>query len=584
MRSEEESFTDPSLKIKCFCGIFFHKFEVFSSPSLRALLMYCEYYDFSEKPFTVTPNPRFIFLSKNHQEAFAHLLYGIDNHAGFIELTGEVGTGKTTVLRTLLGQLDEKNYRTALIFNPCLSATELLRGINREFGIPSEGLSDAALLRELNRFLVEEKSAGRTVSLVIDEAQNLEPSVLEQIRLISNLETDTDKLIQIVLAGQPELGRLLEKPELRQLAQRITVRFHLRPMDYDDTRAYIRHRLNVAGCGLSVQFAPAALKRVFRYSGGIPRLINILCDRSLLVGYGEEQRNITRSLVNSAIGEIRRERCRRKPGLWKWAVVAGFAAVVLPCFFYILYQKAGVWPLHIKGWFDNGVVSADPDSTANQDGVGKSLAVLGEKESFLKSFNTLAKLWGAGTVREFRGKDPASEMDELARRRGMRVILLKGDMKTLASADTPALLEFRLPGRAGRRFLALTGLEGDRLIIEPSLSGRSSFSFDDLKIFWSGRAYILWKNIHGIPLLAVSGDKGPQIALLQKMLVKAGFYKGMQSGVYDKATTDAVRSFQRAKGLVPDGKVGEKTLFFLYRDGERLEVPRLVRKKGEHKV
>src|SRR5512136_2325630 len=189
--------------------------------------MYCEFYGFKEKPFTVTPNPRFMFLSKNHKEAFAHLLYGIDNHAGFIVLTGEVGTGKTTVLRTLLVQFDTTAIRSALILNPCLSALELLRAINREYAIPWEGLSAQELLEALNRFLLEEKKEGRTVVLVIDEAQNLEPQVLEQIRLISNLETETDKLIQIVLAGQPELAEILGKPELRQLRQRVTVRFHL---------------------------------------------------------------------------------------------------------------------------------------------------------------------------------------------------------------------------------------------------------------------------------------------------------------------------------------------------------------------
>ncbi len=546
--------------------------------------MYCEFYDFTEKPFTVTPNPRFIFLSKNHQEAFAHLLYGIDNHAGFIELVGEVGTGKTTVLRTLLGQLDENKYRTALIFNPCLSATELLRSINREFGIPSEGLSDAALLQELNLFLAKEKSAGRTVTLVIDEAQNLEPSVLEQIRLISNMETDTDKLIQIVLAGQPELGRLLEKPELRQLSQRITVRYHLRPMDYDDSKAYIRHRLGVAGCGLSVQFAPSALQRIYRYSGGVPRLINILCDRSLLVGYGEGQRKITRSLVNTAIGEIARRRGRRKPGLWKWSVAAGLTALTLSCLFYILYQGPGVSPFHLTGRPDDRFVSTGTDSATTLDGVGKSLALLGEKESFLHSFNAVSRLWSVRTIREFQGMNPASEMDDLARRRGLRVILLTGDLKTLAYADTPALLEFRLPGNAGKRYLAITGLEGDRLQVEPSLSGHSSCRFEDLKIFWSGRAYIFWKNSREIPLLSVPGDKSPKIALLQKMLEEAGFYKGVLTGVYDKATTAAVQSFQRSKGLTPDGKTGEKTLFFLYRHDDGSDVPRLIRKKGDRKV
>src|SRR6185369_8147352 len=193
--------------------------------------MYLDFYGFSETPFSLSPNPRLIFFSKTHKEAFALLLYGINKRYGFIELTGEVGTGKTTVLRTLLGQLDDEKYRTALIFNPSLSAGDLMRAINREFGIPCQSANIAELIGELNRFLLVENSAGRTVVLIIDEAQNLAPDVLEQIRLISNLETDTAKLIQIILAGQPELGRLLEKPELRQINQRIALRYNLHPLD-----------------------------------------------------------------------------------------------------------------------------------------------------------------------------------------------------------------------------------------------------------------------------------------------------------------------------------------------------------------
>src|SRR5512133_158457 len=250
--------------------------------------MYCNYYAFREKPFNITPNPRFIYLSKHHKEAFAHLLYGINGHAGFIELTGEVGTGKTTVLRTMLEQLDENSYRTALILNPCISAIELLRNINRELGIPHAGLENGALLDELNRFLLQQHSESRTIVLVIDEAQNLAPQVLEQIRLISNLETQTDKLIQIVLAGQPELQELLEKKELRQLAQRITVSYHLLPMDLADTGSYIEHRLQVAAGKGKIVFTPGAVRRIYSYSKGSPRLINIACDRSLLIGYADE--------------------------------------------------------------------------------------------------------------------------------------------------------------------------------------------------------------------------------------------------------------------------------------------------------
>lgn len=269
--------------------------------------MYCEFFGFAEKPFTITPNPRFIFLSKNHKEVFAHLLYGVRSHCGFIEITGEVGTGKTTALRTLLNQLESESYRLAFIFNPSLSALELLRSINAEFGIESTVRSAGELLSALYNFLLRENAAGRTVVLVIDEAQNLQPAVLEQIRMLSNLETETDKLIQIILVGQPELGAMLERTELRQLSQRITVRYHLRPMDFDDARAYIGHRLEVAGSRTAGLFTPRAMKRIFRYSRGYPRLINILCDRSLLIGYTENSREITVSMVDTAIRELQRQ-------------------------------------------------------------------------------------------------------------------------------------------------------------------------------------------------------------------------------------------------------------------------------------
>lgn len=296
--------------------------------------MYCEYYGFKEKPFTVTPNPRFVFLSKNHKEAFAHLLYGIDNHAGFIVLTGEVGTGKTTVLRSLLVQFDHATIRSALILNPCLSAPDLLRSINREFGIAWEGLNVQDLLDTLNRFLLAETEAGRTAALVIDEAQNLEPQVLEQIRLISNLETETDKLIQIVLAGQPELAELLRKPELRQVGQRIAVRYHLTAMDFDDTRTYIEHRLEVAGGWRAATFSRAALKKIFRYSGGIPRLINIVCDRALLIGYIDDSREISGPMAARAIAEVRDNRSRGRISRLAWGIV--LAATVAATAIYFL--------------------------------------------------------------------------------------------------------------------------------------------------------------------------------------------------------------------------------------------------------
>jgi len=266
--------------------------------------MYCTFYGFRESPFTITPNPRFLFMSAQHREAFAHLLYAVESRAGFIELTGEVGTGKTTLLRTFLNRLDSEGHRTALIFNPCLSSLELLTSINREFGLPYENGSRMELLQILNGFLLEQKAAGRSVVLVMDEAQNLSPEVLEQIRLISNLETETDKLIQIVLSGQPELLSLLAREELRQLNQRITVRYHLLPMGFDSTRRYIDHRMELAGRFRAAEFTSAALKRIFRFSGGVPRLVNIACDRALLIGFTEEERVISGRMAAQAISEL----------------------------------------------------------------------------------------------------------------------------------------------------------------------------------------------------------------------------------------------------------------------------------------
>ena len=259
--------------------------------------MYTHYFGYSENPFTLTPNPRFIFLSNKHKEAFAHLLYGIDNHHGFIKLVGEVGTGKTTLLRTLLGQLGEDKYRTALIFNPCISGIELLRSINHEYGIRSDYDNVSDLLSTLNQFLLAENGQGHTVVLVIDEAQNLQPEVLEHIRLISNLETENDKLIQIILAGQPELKALLKKSELRQLNQRIAVRYTLKPMTREETGRYIRHRTDRASETGGEFFSSNAILPIHLYTGGNPRMINILCDRALLVAYSNEQRVITASTV-----------------------------------------------------------------------------------------------------------------------------------------------------------------------------------------------------------------------------------------------------------------------------------------------
>src|SRR5210317_1069334 len=266
--------------------------------------MYESFFAFKEKPFSLTPNPRFLFLSKTHNEVYAHLIYGIEHRTGFVEVTGEVGTGKTTILRTLLSHLDEDRYRVAFIFNPKLTAFELLRNINREFGVADDGLSNPDLIQSLNKFLLAENAAGRTPILVIDEAQNLSGEVLEQIRLLSNLETENDKLIQVVLVGQPELRQHLSDHSLRQLNQRIAVRYQLRPLNADETSSYILHRLKIAGRPDSNVFSPAAIRRAFKYSGGVPRRINLICDRAMLTAFTEERGVVSARDVDQAVKEL----------------------------------------------------------------------------------------------------------------------------------------------------------------------------------------------------------------------------------------------------------------------------------------
>lgn len=265
--------------------------------------MYEQFYGFYESPFNITPDPRFLFFSGRHQEAFGHLLFGIRERKGFIQITGEIGTGKTTLCRALLEALDP-GYRTALILNPSMSGQQLLRTIVEEFGLTTRHHDRVSLLESLNTFLLDQVNEGHDAVLVVDEAQNLSPELMEQVRLLSNLETDRQKLLQIVLMGQPELRQMLDEPGLRQLRQRITVRYHLTSLDYPETEMYIAHRLRVAGANSRPTFNRGALRRVFRYSGGVPRLINAVCDKALLCGYVEGEDHLTARHLKKAIREL----------------------------------------------------------------------------------------------------------------------------------------------------------------------------------------------------------------------------------------------------------------------------------------
>jgi general secretion pathway protein A len=274
--------------------------------------MYEAFYGLREKPFSLTPDPRYLYLSRSHGEALDHLLYGVREREGFVVVTGDVGTGKTTMCRALLTRLDART-RTALVLNPMLSEEELLRTVLQDFGLPATGATKKALVDELNAFLVRTLGAGERAVLIVDESQDLSPRLLEQIRLLSNLETEREKLLQIILVGQLGLLELLASDELRQLDQRVSVRCRLRPLDPREARQYVHHRLTVAGGASGVTITPGALRAMHRFSGGVPRLINLAADRALLQGFVDRSPVITARRARQALGSLGGE-ARPVPG------------------------------------------------------------------------------------------------------------------------------------------------------------------------------------------------------------------------------------------------------------------------------
>jgi putative secretion ATPase (PEP-CTERM system associated) len=293
--------------------------------------MYLEFYGLSESPFNLTPDANFLYPSKVHREVLAHLLYGINSRKGFIMVTGEVGSGKTTLCRALLKKLGP-NTDVALVLNSFLTEEELLKTINEDLGIPTGGKTKKELIDELNSFLLEERMKGRNVVVILDEAQNLSFPVLEQIRMLSNLETEKEKLLQIVLVGQPELRRLIGSTRLRQLSQRITVRHHITPLSQAETSQYIYHRLKIAGATASIVFTAGALKEIQRFSHGIPRMINVVCDQALLSGYVANSSRIDRKMIVAAITEmagVGERNGRSFAGGFPLARVAAWAGLVL---------------------------------------------------------------------------------------------------------------------------------------------------------------------------------------------------------------------------------------------------------------
>jgi general secretion pathway protein A len=503
--------------------------------------MYETFYGFAEKPFNLTPDPKYLYLSQRHTEAFAHLEFGRKERGGFIVITGEVGTGKTTLARYFLGRLDARTA-TAFVLYPALTGAELLRTILEDLHIPPAGTSLKDHVDALHRFLLASRAEQRDVVLLIDEAQDLSPEVLEQIRLISNLETDTEKLIQIVLVGQSELQEMLARRELRQLAQRVTARYHLTPLRAGETADYIHHRLKVAGGEGKVAFTPGALQSVHRSSTGVPRLINVICDRALLAGYVQGTRTIEAPTVRQAAREATGETGRRRPRPW---LAAGAAAAVIAA------TAAGARLMLASQPAKASVPTPPPAAPPLAVAAGTAQGTL---EPVLLSLPHDASLQKA-----------LGEVQALWRTAPLERTMLRTHLDQVRRLDLPVVLEMFHPGRRDTCYLALLRLEGDQAVVSTGSGAPIRVRVADLDRLWTRQALFLWKDFDA---LAEATDPGRTEAWARDALGRLG-YIGR-----DVDLAGAVARFQRDAELAADGVIGSRTLMTLYSLG-RYPRPRL---------
>ena len=526
--------------------------------------MYAVHFGLTERPFSLAPDPRYLFLSDGHREALAHLLYGLQG-GGFVQLTGEVGTGKTTVCRALLDQLPPE-VDVAMIFTPRLTAVELLAALCTELRVdtPADTTSVKSLVDALSRRLLDTHARGRRTVVIIDEAQNLSMEVLEELRLLTNIETTREKLLQVILIGQPELVELMQRPELRQLGQRVTARYHLRPFAIDETKAYVGHRLEVAGQQGESMFTPAALWTVHRRSGGVPRLINNICDRALLGAYATGKRRVTAGVVRRAASEV------LGPGVGRYWAEAGVAAAAIAA---VLVGATLLRPdsmQYVSDWWARrimGTAVAMSPTTINTPAAPNPAVTPVEAQP--KETPSLAALLDTKTrdrdiafARLFAvwGEDYASRRGEqgcdFARRAGLRCLMKTGTWKVLRRLDLPAILTLTAPD-GDYHWVTMTALHEDTATLDVNGETRT-FPLTEIERFWDGAFVALWRT----PNLTTSdlrpGMSSRDVAWLRQQLATGGTTD--RTTVYDDELKRRVVAFQRAHGLTPDGIVGDETL------------------------
>jgi general secretion pathway protein A len=541
--------------------------------------MYLSFFGLSEKPFAITPDPRYLYLSERHAEALAHLLYGINESGGFIQLTGEVGTGKTTVVRTLLSRVPH-HADVAVILNPRVTPVEFLLTICEELGLgvdEADRSSVKEMVDALNRRLLSAHADGRRVIVIVDEAQNLSAEVLEQVRLLTNLETPTQKLLQIILIGQPELRELLDRTDLRQLAQRITGRYHLKPLSRDETQQYVRHRLRVAGAADEI-FTPAALREVHRLSAGIPRVINVCCDRALLGAYTQEKRKITPSLVRRAAGEVYG---RHFAPLWLgWVaaaiVLAGLGTSAVAGLRAWQHQTSALRtalqaapplaarPAAPAGRAGAASAAAAPGSTPAAGtaaaaspapapvSINALLAANSASTTDAAAFRRLLSLWGSAMAND---RDPCGQ----AERAGLACLEQRGSWAQVRALNRPAILTLT-DDQGQRHRVVLSGLDDEFATLDLG-EQNVRLPLQELSRDWFGEFTVVWKPKTSRTRLLSLGMHGDEVRWLRRSLnaLHGAASDPEHSDVYDEDLAIAVQNFQREHRLNVDGIAGVQT-------------------------
>ncbi len=538
--------------------------------------MYQSYFGLAEAPFSIAPDPRYLYLSQRHQEALAHLLYGVTGEGGFVLLTGDVGAGKTTICRCLLDQIPE-TCDVAYIFNPKLTVEELLSTVCVEFGIacPAGKTSIKVFVDCLNAHLLDANARGRRAVLIIDEAQNLSADVLEQMRLLTNLETNQRKLLQIILLGQPELATMLSRPELKQLAQRIVARYHLGPLTRSEVSAYVRHRLEVAGTTRQI-FPASLMRRLYRLSGGVPRVINVLADRALLGAFVQGKERVDPATLAQAAREVFHQPKDRRDRVLR-ALVAGLLLIAGVALVLLLNRPVprDSPPAAVPAVAEPVVDPAAPARPGVTAAAPADLDWPGDEppaRSQALAYTALFRAWGL----DYPGGDACRD----AARLGMRCRTARAGLDELRHLNRPAVLVLR--NSRGQEFhAALTGLADNVATLAMGQETRK-VPLDTLADRWSGHYTVLWRMSPDASETLRQGERGPAVAWLGRQLAHAqGRAPDANADpVFDEAMVRQVKQFQLAEGLIPDGAVGPQTLMRLSGVADK-SAPKLLPPAGE---